>query len=249
MEWRRRGELEAELPALPGACTSTVYGPVSACYAGTRAIHTGVPAHAARPPYTAAPPVAGAYQQAPPVAFPPAPPQPRHTAPRPPQVQTGPAPAPGTQNYGHPPRAQGCYQCGMPGHMKRDCPQNPYNQGYNNYNQNAWYYPSAELKNTADPSGGTPNPSTTGSRAGCNIVRLKKANPETYMDIYIARHHLACLLDTGCDHSLIPYRLVPGAFLSPVNFDVYAANGARVEILGCTEAQFFVQECWTRPSS
>ena len=72
-------------------------------------------------------------------------------------------------------------------------------------------------------------------------MRLTKANPVTYMDIFIGGHNLACLSYTGCDHSMIPHTLVPGAFLSPVDFDVYAANGARVEILGCMIAQFSVQ--------
>ena len=53
--------------------------------------------------------------------------------------------------------------------------------------------------------------------------------------------NLVCLLDTGCDYSMVPRRLVPDVFLAPVDFDVFTANGARVEILGRAEAQFSVQ--------
>ena len=86
--------------------------------------------------------------------------------------------------------------------MRRECPQN---QGYGS---NAWYYPPADMS-TEDQQSTRANPPTLGSGAACNILRWQKASPETYMEILIAGHNLVCLLDTGCDHSMIPRRLVP----------------------------------------
>ena len=50
-----------------------------------------------------------------------------------------------------------------------------------------------------------------------------------------------CLLNTGCDYSLIPRRLVPTALLSPVDLDIFATNGAHINILGCRMVQFYIQ--------
>ena len=56
--------------------------------------------------------------------------------------------------------------------------------------------------------------------------------PETFIEIDIAGYKHKCLLDTGCDYSLIPRRLVPTAKLDPVDLDIFPANGAPIEILG-----------------
>ena len=49
-----------------------------------------------------------------------------------------------------------------------------------------------------------------------------------------------CLLNTGCDYSLIPRRLVPTAKLDPMDLDIYAANGAPINILGHMTVEFFI---------
>jgi len=63
-------------------------------------------------------------------------------------------------------------------------------------------------------------------------VRWSRAAPATYIEITIAGGKHLCLMDSGCDFSLIPRRLVPGAILTPVKMDVYAANGSLIRILG-----------------
>ena len=66
--------------------------------------------------------------------------------------------------------------------------------------------------------------------------------PETFIEIVIAGYKHKCLLDTGCDYSLIPRRLVPTAKLDPVDLDIYAANAAPISILGHMTVEFFIQD-------
>ena len=61
------------------------------------------------------------------------------------------------------------------------------------------------------------------------------------MEIDIAGYKHKCLLDTGCDYSLIPCCLVPTATLDPVQLDIYAANGAPINILGSMTVKFYIQ--------
>ena len=64
---------------------------------------------------------------------------------------------------------------------------------------------------------------------------------ETFIEIDIAGYKHKCLLDTGCDYSLIPCHLVPSAKLDPVDLDIYAANGAPIDILGHMTVEFEIQ--------
>ncbi len=48
------------------------------------------------------------------------------------------------------------------------------------------------------------------------------------------------LIDTGCDHSLLPKALAGDAVLLPVYLDVMAANGSPIHILGSTKIYFTV---------
>jgi len=46
------------------------------------------------------------------------------------------------------------------------------------------------------------------------------AVPETYIEVEICNQIHKCLLDTWCDHSIIPRKLVPAATLEPAPVDV-----------------------------
>src|SRR6266516_1423972 len=67
------------------------------------------------------------------------------------------------------------------------------------------------------------------------------SSPNTYIEIQIAGGKHRCLLDSGCDFSLIPYKLVPNAILDPINMDVYAANGSTIKILGSMMSHFEIE--------
>ena len=60
------------------------------------------------------------------------------------------------------------------------------------------------------------------------------------MEIDIVGYKHSGLLDTGCDYSLIPRRLIPTATLTPVDMDIYAANGSRIAVLGRIHVRFHV---------
>jgi len=50
-----------------------------------------------------------------------------------------------------------------------------------------------------------------------------------------------CLLDTGCDHSIIPRKLVPTATIEPAPVDVTAANGSVINIPGHMTIKFAIR--------
>src|SRR6266568_2020556 len=81
----------------------------------------------------------------------------------------------------------------------------------------------------------------TSGQVGARGAAWSSGSPETYMDIVVAGHPYQCLVDTGCDRSLIPRRLVPHARLNQVDIVVFAANGIPIPILGATTLRFTVQ--------
>jgi len=49
-----------------------------------------------------------------------------------------------------------------------------------------------------------------------------------------------CLVDSGCDHSIIPKSKVKEANLSPTKIDLFAANGTKISVIGQVRVQFAV---------
>ena len=81
-------------------------------------------------------------------------------------------------------------------------------------------------------------PSQPSYARGCTGDKLL---PSTYIEIDLAGNKHMCILDSGCDYSLMPYRLVPYAELKPVNIEVFAANGSPVNILGSLVCTFYIE--------
>jgi len=91
-----------------------------------------------------------------------------------------------------------CFTCGQPGHLRRLCPQQRQ--------------PTDPLtKNVSDLK--------------LKVVTWKTARPDTYMEVEICGCKYKCFLDTGCDHSIMPQRLIPTAPIQPASVRVTAANG------------------------
>jgi len=63
----------------------------------------------------------------------------------------------------------------------------------------------------------------------------------TYIKVEICNQIHKCLLDTGCDHSIIPRKLVPTPTLEPAPADVTAANGSVINILGHMTIKFTIR--------
>jgi len=58
------------------------------------------------------------------------------------------------------------------------------------------------------------------------------------MEIIVSGHKAACLLDTGCEKSMLPGKLAYGMQLKPTDLSVHAANGAKIPIKGTVRMQF-----------
>jgi len=80
-----------------------------------------------------------------------------------------------------------------------------------------------------------------------NTVLHKTAVPETYIEVEICNQTHKCLLDTGCDHSIILGKLVPTATLEHAPVDVTAANGSVINILGHLTNKFAIKGVPLKP--
>ena len=78
-------------------------------------------------------------------------------------------------------------------------------------------------------------------QVGAKGARWGRANPETYVEADIGGQNHLCLVDTGCDHSLLPGKMVPDVVLQPAQVAVFAANGSVINILGSTSMNFSIQ--------
>jgi len=70
----------------------------------------------------------------------------------------------------------------------------------------------------------------------------QKSGTRTYLKIFVAGRDSVCLLDTGCDRSMLPRRFVPHTPLSFTDVKVYAANGTTIPVLGTVTVNFEVAE-------
>jgi len=107
-----------------------------------------------------------------------------------------------------------CRHCLLPGHWQRECPQR------NNQ-------PSA-------PPMGTGR-GTVGGVSGLG------PHSETYMDVKAQGCIIPCQIDSGCDYSVIPRRLIPNAVLTPSTMQLTAANSTPISVLGMYRLHFTVQ--------
>src|SRR6266516_312848 len=72
-------------------------------------------------------------------------------------------------------------------------------------------------------------------------VSQQRFTPNTYIEIQLGQSTQKCLLDSGCDYSMIPRRLIPKVPLEPESMDVFAANGSPIKILGSTCLNFKIE--------
>jgi len=62
------------------------------------------------------------------------------------------------------------------------------------------------------------------------------------MEVDIGGKMYKCHLDTGCDHSIIPRKLILSAEMQPTKVQVTAAIGTDITILGQVRLRFSVQQ-------
>ena len=68
----------------------------------------------------------------------------------------------------------------------------------------------------------------------------RMSGTRTYLKIFVARRDITCLLDMGCNLSMLPRRFVPQAPLFPTGIKVYAANGSKIPVMGTVLVKFEV---------
>ena len=66
--------------------------------------------------------------------------------------------------------------------------------------------------------------------------------PETYLDITINGVATQCILDTGCDYSIILLKRARNAPIRPTKTELFAANGSRIDVLGKATLAFYVND-------
>lgn len=63
---------------------------------------------------------------------------------------------------------------------------------------------------------------------------------ETYLEINVKGIVVQCLVDSGCDHSVLPRKRAITATLSPSNMELIAANGTQIPVIGEIRLEFTV---------
>jgi len=104
-----------------------------------------------------------------------------------------------------------CYGCGTPNHFRKDCP--------------------APRQRSIPQRDATKEEPPTNARG---VTRNDKHRGHVYIELRINGRVHACLLDTGCDVSIIPADLVYRCNVTDANQKVLAANGTEIPILGKT---------------
>src|SRR5208282_5958456 len=111
---------------------------------------------------------------------------------------------------------QGCFVCGDPSHFKRSCPQWLRNNPT-----------AAVVSSTSRGPNNTQQKQSYGSTG-------KDNNSNVYINATIERIAVTCLLDSGCEQSLMPMQLIKrcGYAIRATDKMVRAANGTKLELAG-----------------
>jgi len=108
-----------------------------------------------------------------------------------------------------------CYNCNEVGHIRRNCPHEAHRNQNNSYQQ-----------------------STTSSARGTTTDENGEAR--VYVRVKIGQRTQLCLLDTGCDVTLIPARVVGRRKIHDTTQQCIAANGTQIPILGWTTVKAWI---------
>src|SRR6266516_882255 len=105
----------------------------------------------------------------------------------------------------------------------------------------------SSMSNTENQQSRSPSPSTYDldndqiPQLYARGVTFRSLNPIIYVRIQIGdtKHH--CIIDSGCDYSLAPHRLLPTANLHQTNIEAFAVNGSPISTLGTADILFTIE--------
>jgi len=80
------------------------------------------------------------------------------------------------------------------------------------------------------------------STSNLNAMTASNRAADVYLRFVIGKKRGSCLLDTGCETSVIGRRLVPDLVLQPTSQRLYAANGTDIPLLGEATISFRLQD-------
>jgi hypothetical protein len=84
-----------------------------------------------------------------------------------------------------------------------------------------------------------PKSSAVAARPKANVISASRRHQvRVYLTIYYQGHPYPVLLDTGCDESILGVDSLPGISYLGKEQDVYAANEAKISILGRTQVNY-----------
>ena len=126
----------------------------------------------------------------------------------------------------------GCFNCGRPGHRAAHC-RGPRIERTDNHNGR-----NADNSRRSTNMGAMEEPpSQTPGRVG-GIEGDAQRGSEVYLTMMLNGRPHKCLLDTGCEMSIVPRSVVVGLELEPSNLKMKAANGTEILVNGKTVLDF-----------
>jgi len=113
-----------------------------------------------------------------------------------------------------------CFYCQEFGHFQRNCPYKP--PANNNTGQAQQYDSAPNRHNVRAASTGTSN------------------MDKVYLNVKIRGRSQACLLDSGCEVTVIPSRLVDKHRIRRSSKNLLAANGTKIPVLGYSTLKAYI---------
>jgi hypothetical protein len=117
-------------------------------------------------------------------------------------------------------RPSGCWKCGDPNHHKRDCTISTMRRGI---------VPVSAVSVSSNQA------SINNGSSAANRLAVGLDNADVYIRMELNGKSLPCLVDSGCEISLVPHYVIANCRslkLSSSSQRIFAANGTEIEVLG-----------------